>query len=309
MVDGRRVYQWEGAHSVWFRRHGRLWVHNDLPRKQAAQELYFHASGSICNTLTCSHAIKLWDLRRCASPRELLRIQGFPEWFEPPRTCVTRLMGNAVAVPCAARACAAVVEGGERYIDLCAGIGGFACAMRDVAPDARCVGYSEVLPAAVACYAANFPDHPSLGDATRVAHWPEADVLTAGFPCQPFSTANSRARRRTHAKRDFFEVVLEAVRASGATRVVLENVPTLLTTGSEQWSRIVDALVDLGFERPQHRILNAADFGVPQERKRLYAVARRDGHPLHNDLSPPLPLPPRTCTRDVLEGGGVRNGT
>ena len=59
------------------------------------------------------------------------------------------------------------------YLDLCAGIGGFACAMHRVAPEAaRCVGYSEILPAALECYARNFPDAPVLGDATAVARWP-----------------------------------------------------------------------------------------------------------------------------------------
>ena len=55
------------------------------------------------------------------------------------------------------------------YLDLCAGIGGFACAMHRVAPEAaRCVGYSEILPAALECYARNFPDAPVLGVQGRV---------------------------------------------------------------------------------------------------------------------------------------------
>ena len=103
--DGVRVRQWENATSVYFKSSGRLWVHNDTPRKQAFQELYFNSVRSVCNTLTCGHPIKFWDLRRHATPREHLRIQGFPDTFVVPSTNVVRLVGNAVAVPCATHAC------------------------------------------------------------------------------------------------------------------------------------------------------------------------------------------------------------
>lgn len=277
-VDGKRVEQWEGASSVYYAATRRLWVHNHTERKQSYQELYFHARDAVCATLTCSHPLKFWDLRRCASARETARVQGFPDAFVLPRRRFVFLFGNAVAVPCAAHALTRVVDGDAplRHLDLCAGIGGFACALRAVAPAATCVGYSEILPAAVACYARNFPDAPALGDARAVRAWPAADLVTAGFPCQPFSTANTNiAAPDEHARVDFYKVVLEAVRASGATRVVLENVPQLLTQGA-RWALLTDALDALGFART-HAVLDAAEFGVPQRRRRLYLAARRDG--------------------------------
>ena len=282
LVDGARVHQWDNAVSVYYHDSGRLWVHRDNPRKQAYQELVFHARHSVANTLTCSHPLKFWDLRRHATPRETARVQGFPDSFRLPKARVHRLFANAVGVPCARHAVSCVVDEEDptlRFVDLCAGIGGFHVAATQAHPRAECVGFSEIFLASVRCYRDNFPDAPALGDATRVTEWPACDLLCAGFPCQPFSNCNNRVMRADHAHKDFFHVVLDAIRATGATRVVLENVPTLLTNGRERWDELRDALQDeLGFRLDAH-VLNAHDFGLPQTRRRLYIVGRRDGVP------------------------------
>lgn len=303
LADGVRVRQWDNATSVYFAASGRLWVHNDTARKQALQELYFHSSDSpACNTLTCAHATKFWDLERHATARELLRLQGFPEWFRTPLSCATRLLGNAIAVPCAVHACACVVAPDEprvAHVDLCAGIGGFTCAMGIACPGTECVGFSEINAAAIKSYQHNFPNVPALGDAERVAVWPQCDVVTAGFPCQPFSSANTQERRRTHEKRDFFQTVVTVIERTGAQRIVLENVQTLLTVGRAQFEDMSRRLRALGFVL-DFAVLNAVDFGVPQVRKRLYVVGRRDGVALRRPLAEYAPLP-RVCVRDILE--------
>jgi len=281
MRDGARVVQWPGATSVFFLDTGKMWVHNNTPRKQAKQELYFHSVNSIASTITCAHPLKFWDLRRHATPREMARIQGFPESFILPRTCPVRLFGNAVAVPCATHAVSCVVEPTEcvRHLDLCAGIGGFSIALKRATSMSRCVGYSEISPAAIKCFTANFPEAPSLGNAQDVESWPACDILTAGFPCQPFSVSNTRERRNKHRNREFFRVVLDAVRLSKATRIVLENVASIVNTGNEQWSTLCDTLRnELGFTL-EYAVLDAKDFGVPQTRKRMYIIGRNDGIP------------------------------
>lgn len=290
--DGVRVPQWEGASSVYFRDTERLWVHNHHPRMQSFQELYFHSVRSVCNTVTCSHTVKFWDLRRQASVREHARIQGFPDSFVLPEKRWNKCIGNAVAVPCARHALSRVIDGDEpvRHMDLCAGIGGFGFALAQVTGNVRETYFSEIMPAAVRCYTQNFPTAHALGDAYGVTDWPRVDLVTAGFPCQPFSSANTY-KSESDTRRDFFEQVLVAVRDSGATRVVLENVPQLRTMdGGARFATILDTLTSWGF-RTTHAVLNSADFGVPQVRKRLYICARRDAAPLR-DLEDYRPCSP-----------------
>lgn len=277
MADRVRVRQWDGVWSVYYTATDRMWVHNDTVRKQAHQELYFYSKKSVVGTLTCSHPIKLWDERRHLSARETARLQGFPDSMVLPNSRHTRLLGNAVCVGCAAYAISRIVCAAEervRHVDLCAGVGGFAFALASVlATEPVVVGFSEIVPAAVRCYQANFPEAVALGDA-RTASWPECDLLTAGFPCQPFSCANSLTRRRTHTSRDFYKTVLDAIRATRATRVVLENVMTLQTVGKPIFDCIIATLQADGFH-VSHQVLNSLNSGVPQARKRLYIVASK----------------------------------
>jgi len=308
-ADGR-VVQGPDASSVLYVDTGRMWLHRNNRKRSALQEFYFHASHSTVGTLTASHRIKLWDLARYLSDRETVRIQGFPEDMVLPRTRATRLIGNAVAVPCAAAAIAAATAGGGpwcaarplRHIDVCAGIGGFSWALRHPragVAHVHTVGFSEIERAAVACYRANFPDVCALGDARQVdATWPSCHLLTAGFPCQPFSASSSRDHRSTHPQRDFIDVVLHWIGATDCMHVVLENVPTLPTLGAPQWTRLRDGLHRLGFAVIS-TVLDASTFGLPQQRRRLYVMARRDGRPLE---MPTLSVrPDLTTLQTVLE--------
>tara|TARA_B110001450_G_scaffold257061_1_gene290802 strand:+ start:2946 stop:3944 length:999 start_codon:yes stop_codon:yes gene_type:complete len=282
-ADGVRVLQWENASSVYFKDTGRMWVHNHNPRFQSFQELYFHSVQSMCNTVTCSHTVKFWDLRRHASVREHARIQGFPDSFVLPEKRWNKCIGNAVVVTCARHALSLVIGRDEcvRHLDLCAGIGGFSFALSDITSNVEDTYFSEIMPAAINCYKQNFPTARALGDAYNVTEWPHVDLVTAGFPCQPFSSANT-FKSEGDTRRDFFQHVLVAIRESGATRVVLENVPQMRTMdGGARFNSIIETLSSWGF-RTTHAVLNSSDFGVPQVRRRLYICARRDDEPLRD---------------------------
>ena len=110
-------------------------------------------------------------------------------------------------------------------------------------------------------------------DVGEISDWPDADVILGGPPCQPFSAAGKR--QGTDDPRDqvpaFFSVVLQ-VRPKG---FVMENVAGLCGGRHRQaFERLLRQLGDLGY-RVDWRVLEAADFGVPQTRKRLFVQGLR----------------------------------
>jgi DNA (cytosine-5)-methyltransferase 1 len=112
----------------------------------------------------------------------------------------------------------------------------------------------------------------------------ELDCLIGGPPCQSFSYNNhERSRRRARAR--LFRDYLRIVEATGPTCLVMENVPGILTVGGGAVvDEIYDALSQLGYAC-QARILFSEDYGVPQQRRRVFFVATR--LPWDDALFPP----------------------
>jgi DNA (cytosine-5)-methyltransferase 1 len=161
-----------------------------------------------------------------------------------------------------------------KFIDLFAGIGGFRIAFE--AAGGKCVYSSEWDKAAIKTYFANFGDTPA-GDITkeRVEHIPDFDVLAAGFPCQPFSSMGRREGFMHATQGTLFYDVLRIAKARQPKAILLENVAGLTThDGGNTLRTIVTSLEQIGY-RIQWRVLDAAYFGVPQRRKRIYIVGFR----------------------------------
>ena len=295
--------------TVYDPKKARLWAHYLDARKSGRQELIFESAGSVSTCLT-THGLKFWDRRRKATVRELARVQGFrdDELAHLPTSYASHLFGNAVCVPCAAHALQAVAAGVHApttMLDLCCGIGGFHVAAKRVWPSIAVVACADIKPCAIATYHANFPDVPNMGDVTDASiAWPQhVDLVTAGFPCQPFSRSQKRDRD-SHPAHDVYKSILRVVGVTHARLVVLENVLSMVRTGSEVIAQITSNLEQMGYD-VRIASLNAHDFAVPQQRHRLYFVARR------RDASPPpetpdlvIPAPPacrRSCLGDIMQ--------
>ncbi|AWG66309.1 DNA cytosine methyltransferase [Mycobacteroides abscessus] len=191
--------------------------------------------------------------------------------------------------------------------DLFAGIGGFHLAFGQMG--ARCVFACENNPTARRVYETNFRStSPELFDGENFAgditalepeQVPEHDVLTAGFPCQPFSTAGKRRGFTDTRGLHFFEIarILDAKRPAA---FFLENVKGLIRHDGGRTLDIIRTVLteDLGYSL-HVQVIRACDFGVPQLRPRLFMVGFRSSA---TPFAFPEPVPLTTTLSDVLGG-------
>ncbi len=164
-----------------------------------------------------------------------------------------------------------------RFIDLFAGVGGVRQGFQGEADDTECVYSSEWDKYAQKTYQANFGDAPD-GDITKVdaASIPHFDVLLAGFPCQPFSSIGKREGFENKTQGTLFFDVLRILKYHMPKAFLLENVPGLLTIQKGETFRIImGALKEAGY-KVSYDVLNAADFGLAQSRKRVVIVGFRE---------------------------------
>ncbi|WP_310378917.1 DNA cytosine methyltransferase [Flavobacterium sp.] len=164
-----------------------------------------------------------------------------------------------------------------KFIDLFAGIGGFRLALQNLG--GKCVFTSEWDENAKKTYRANFGEVP-FGDITKEYtknYIPENfDVLCAGFPCQAFSIAGKRGGFEDTRGTLFFDVA-EIIKKRRPKAIFLENVKGLRNhNGGKTLATILNVLRnDLDYYVPEPQIVNAKNFGVPQNRERIYIVGFR----------------------------------
>lgn len=161
-----------------------------------------------------------------------------------------------------------------KFIDLFAGIGGIRIAFQR--NGFECVFSSEIDKYARKTYEANFKEVP-FGDITTVDldAIPKFDVLTAGFPCQPFSQAG-KGKGFSDARGTLFFEIEKILKHHKPKAFLLENVKRLKGHDKgKTFSIICDSLSNLGYYH-KHEVLNAKDFGLPQNRERLYIVGFKD---------------------------------
>lgn len=175
-----------------------------------------------------------------------------------------------------------------RFIDLFAGIGGirkgFETAFNKAGFKTECVLTSEIKPHAIQTLQTNYPNENVNGDITQIktSDIPDFDFLLAGFPCQAFSSAGRRLGFMDARGTLFFDIarILKEKKPYG---FILENVEGLVTHDRENTSQkmgktlttILSILDELGY-KVTWKVLNSKDFGVPQERKRVYIVGTTD---------------------------------
>jgi DNA (cytosine-5)-methyltransferase 1 len=151
---------------------------------------------------------------------------------------------------------------------------------------------------AAATYAANFGEHVACGPIEDVASFPAADVVIGGPPCQGFSPLNRAAVG--FERRGLWREYLRALAAIEPRAFVMENVPELLR--SAEYAEFRRRAEGLGFT-VEAAVLNAADFGVPQRRRRAIVIGTRGGAPVmpsptHGEPNP-MSLVAHRATKDM----------
>ena len=179
-----------------------------------------------------------------------------------------------------------------RFIDLFAGIGGIrkgfelACEERGI--ETKCVFTSEIKPHAIDILTQNHPTETIHGHITQIeaCDIPDFDVLLGGFPCQAFSAAGKRLGFEDTRGTLFFDVA-RIIKEKQPKGFILENVEGLVNhdrvNPKDPIGRTLQTILttltdDLGYH-VSWKVLNAKDFGVPQDRKRIYIVGSRTAAP------------------------------
>ncbi|CAE7506923.1 dsaVM [Symbiodinium sp. CCMP2592] len=214
-------------------------------------------------------------------PEELKKLlkEGSAEFAEGLRLGKQPYMGPAAQAPVKA------VAASFTFIELFAGVGGFRHGLEPLG--GQCVFASEIDVDCQEAYAANFGSNELFGDITMIPSedMPRHDLLTAGFPCQPFSRRGER-RGFEDARGELFFEIVRVLDACRPRAFLLENVwnmqfldgghwdadPTKCRNG-EVYTRVIRCLEEVGYT-VQTAQLNSEGW-VPQKRARLYFVGIR----------------------------------
>lgn len=193
-----------------------------------------------------------------------------------------------------------------RFIDLFAGVGGFHAALK--AYGGECVYAVEIDRHAAATYDRNW-GHDPLGDITKdanddVMNVPAHEVLTAGFPCQPFSKSGFQ-RGMSETRGTLYWHILKIIEKRKPKVVLLENVRNLAgPRHRHEWQVIIETLRDQGYrvsETPaifSPHLLPPARGGRPQVRERVFITATHNPTGIDDGLDvAPVALP-----SDIVDG-------
>lgn len=158
------------------------------------------------------------------------------------------------------------------------------------------IGYSEFDKFASALYDANHKN----SDGSRIKNWgditqinpeelPDFDLFTGGFPCQPFSQVGmQQGENDRYGRGTLLYDILRICDVKKPKFVFLENVKGLATKRFEEtFNTLKNTLKDIGYGDLQYSILNTKDYGIPQNRERLWMFAKLGGLPKDFSMTPP----------------------
>ena len=195
-----------------------------------------------------------------------------------------------------------------KVLSLFSGIGAFEKALENLGIKYELVGFSEIDKYAAASYCAihGVDASKNLGDITKIdeSKLPkDIDLITYGFPCQDISTAGTRKglidEQGNRTRSGLFFDALRIIEATKPKFAIAENVKNL--TGKkfkEQFQIVLQSLENAGYVN-YWKVLNAKDFGIPQNRERVFIISIRSD--VDQGYEFPIGQELTLCLKDMLE--------
>lgn len=177
-----------------------------------------------------------------------------------------------------------------------AGYGGASFGLTRAGINYEVIGYSEFDKFASELYDANHKDSKgnpikNWGDITKIdpKELPDFDLFTGGFPCQPFSTVGmQQGENDRYGRGTLLYDIIRICAEKKPQYIFLENVKGLATKRFENtFNTLKNALTELGYGDLHYAILNTKDYGIPQNRERLWMFASLGGLPEDFSMVPP----------------------
>lgn len=175
-----------------------------------------------------------------------------------------------------------------RVFDGFTGYGGASWGLKKAGIPFEVIGYSEICPMAIELYELNHPPTKNYGDITKIdpKNLPDFDLFTGGFPCQTFSTAG-KGMGELDTRGTLFYDIIRICEEKKPDYILLENVKGLLSKRHEAtFKKIISELQRIGYN-VRYELLNSKDFGIPQNRERVWIFGTRKKIPEGWKLSPP----------------------
>lgn len=200
-------------------------------------------------------------------------------------------------------------DGGHSFtfVDLFAGVGGFRVGLEKIG--GKCLGFSEIDKPAISVYKSNFigwneREEVELGDITKLSRLPfeDIDLIVGGVPCQSWSVAGKMKGFDDPRGRLWMDTI-RVVKFNKPKAFVFENVKGLMDPRNKANLDLIESSFrKLGYA-VQSKLLNSYDFGLPQNRDRIFVVGiRRDCLEETLPFVFPSPIGKHATVSDILEG-------
>lgn len=185
------------------------------------------------------------------------------------------------------------------FIDLFSGVGGFRIPLEKLG--GKCLAYSEIDKHAIDVYKNNFDTENEifLGDITKVKSSPKADLIVGGVPCQAWSVAGKK-KGFDDPRGKLWEDTIRVVKKNKPKVFIFENVKGLYDPRNKDSLKLIISEFRKCNYEVNHKVLNAYDYGLPQNRDRLFIVGIKNS--IKHDFNFPFPVNKSKLLAKIIDG-------